>query len=194
MNSETSSIIFTESQIQLAVGELSRSISAWVKEGHDAGLNLVSVLEGVRLFTRDLVENLKELIPEKEIQIHEVRVKGTDGTFRLKTRQKQGSFPNRQTLIPGPILLVDDLVDSGMTLQMLRQELENLPSGEIKTAVLIRKFGSAGGPVDFCGCELGLSEESLAQKGLKDYWLFGYGMDLDGAQRELKYIGWIEIR
>ena len=93
-----------------------------------------------------------------------------------------------------PILLVDDLVDSGLTLQLLYKELNALKAGPVKTAVLIRKFGGASGSVDFCGFDLGWSKESLAGRGLKDCWLYGYGMDLNGHQRELRHIGQLEIR
>jgi hypoxanthine-guanine phosphoribosyltransferase len=99
---------------------------------------------------------------------------------------EQGLLP------PYPTLIVDDLVDSGKTLAFLKGRLTG--TGEIKTAVLIRKFGEESGPVDFCGFDLNLDREALAQKGLADYWLFGYGMDLDGAQRELDHIGWVGIR
>jgi hypoxanthine-guanine phosphoribosyltransferase len=33
-----------------------------------------------------------------------------------------------------------------------------------------------------------LNPEALAQKGFKDCWFYGYGMDLDSQKRELKQV------
>jgi hypoxanthine-guanine phosphoribosyltransferase len=49
-------------------------------------------------------------------------------------------------------------------------------------------------PVDFCGLDLNLDREDLRRQGLKDRWLYGYGMDLDGRQRELDWVGSVEIK
>ncbi len=156
--------------------------------------NLISVMEGAKPFARDLVANLKKIAPELEIKAHEVRIKGTDGKSPLETREWQSGSLDGAGLSKTPVLIVDDLVDSGKTLLMLKEKVIALGVAEVKTAVLIRKFGAASGPVDFLGFDLNLNHATLAPKGLKDYWLFGYGMDLDGRYRELDYIGWVEIR
>jgi hypoxanthine-guanine phosphoribosyltransferase len=215
MNDPSKSVVFDRVQIQKTVERLAGEVTLWL-EGTDAkGLNLVSILEGARPFTRDLSALLKKRRPDLRIQVHEVRVKGTDGTTLLKDRQLQSPFPTAENLRPYPLLIVDDLVDSGLTLKLLKQEMENLKGGPVKTVVLIRKFGerSASGlrlqaethglgvpvpdgnrfNVDFCGFELDLDLKELAAKGLKDYWLYGYGMDLDGRQRDLDHIGWVAI-
>lgn len=151
-------------------------------------------MEGAKPFARDLVANLGKILSALEVKVHEVRIKGTDGKSLLETREWQGSGLDPATLKSAPVLIVDDLVDSGKTLQMLKEKVLVLGVLEVKTAVLIRKFGDASGPVDFVGFDLNLDHSTLSQKGLKDYWLFGYGMDLDGQYRELDYVGWVEIR
>ncbi len=193
MSNHIRTAVFNHAQIQQAIQGMAGDISAWIKGTPEKGLNLVSVLEGARPFTRDLTACLNELIPEIEIFIHEVRVKGTEGTNLLKQRHWVGGGLESRTIGNYPTLLVDDLVDSGLTLKTLKDEIVALRVKEVKTAVLIRKFGEASGPVDFCGFDLNLDRETLSRKGLKDYWLFGYGMDLDGKQRELDSIGWMEI-
>ncbi len=82
---------------------------------------------------------------------------------------------------------------AGSTLKLLKEALVALKAGPVKTAVLIRKFGQASGSVDFGGFELDWSHEKLAQKGLKDCWLYGYGMDLNGHQRDLRHIKTLNI-
>jgi hypoxanthine phosphoribosyltransferase len=187
-------IIFNRAQIQQAVQGMAGEISAWIRGSSAKGLNLVSVLEGARPFTRDLKSQLEKLVPKTEIFTQEVRIKGTDGTSLLKERQWQEGQIDPKAIQSNPTLLVDDLTDSGLTLRILKAELLSLGAKEVKAAVLLRKFGETSGPVDFCGFDLNLNRKDLTAKGLKDYWLFGYGMDLDGKQRELDEIGWVEIR
>ncbi len=193
MSDMARNILFNQTQIGQAIQGIAGEISNWIRPKPGKLLNLVSILEGARPFTRDLTKQLQKLIPEKEILIHEIRMKGTDGTNLLKERQwLEGQF-NPEVLQAYPTLLVDDLVDSGLTLKTLKTQLFSMGAPEIKTAVLIRKFGNASGDVDFCGFDLNLNRETLSEMGLKDYWLFGYGMDLDGQQRELEQIGWVEV-
>jgi hypoxanthine phosphoribosyltransferase len=194
MTEPLQTIVFNRAQIQQVVQGMAGEIAAWIKESPARGLNLVSVLEGARPFTRDLRAQLEKLVPETGIFIQEVRIKGTDGTSLLKERQWMERHMDPEAIQANPVLLVDDLMDSGLTLKILKAELLALGAREVKTAVLLRKFGETSGPVDFCGFDLNLSREELAQKGLKDYWLFGYGMDLNGRQREWEDIGWVEIK
>src|SRR5581483_7068699 len=161
MNKKPFEIIYTSTQVQEAVNDIAQDIVAWVGGLPVRALNLVSVLEGARPFTRDLTARLEELLPGLELTIHEVRIKGTDGTTLLKDRQWQEGRLDRQDIQKHPVLIVDDLVDSGLTLETLRRELASLGAEEIKTAVLIRKYGQTGGRVDFCGFELDLNPEAL---------------------------------
>ena len=194
MKSPNSEVIFDKKAIQSKVKRIARKIVSWFRTKNEETLNLVSVLEGARPFTRDLVKNLKKLIPKVQIKIHEIRVIGTKGAKLLKNRKWQMVTLDRKAIRHFPVLIVDDLVDSGLTLQTLKKEIQRLGAPEVKTAVFLKKYKSHGGPVDFCGIELGLNHKKLARKGIKDYWLFGYGMDLNGRHRKSKEIGWVEIR
>lgn len=193
MDETPQKLVFTKAQIQEAVERLAKEIAFWTEDSGVKGLNLVSILKGAKPFTRDLSAALKKRMPSLGLKFHEVHVKGTDGTKLLKDRQLQSSFPTAEVLGADPLLIVDDLVDSGLTLKLLKREMELLSPGPVKTAVLIRKFDQAGS-IDFCGFDMGLDLRVLAEKGIKDYWLYGYGMDLDGSQRDLDYIGWVAIK
>ncbi len=62
----------------------------------------------------------------------------------------------------------------------------------IKAAVLINKYIGSHVNADFIGLNLGLNKNELITKGIDDYWLFGYGMDLDGQYKDIEHIGWVE--
>jgi hypoxanthine phosphoribosyltransferase len=74
------------------------------------------------------------------------------------------------------VLLVEDVIDRGLTLAALQAELNRIPVAELRTAVLVSKAGEASGVrphVDYVGLETGT-----------DY-LFGCGMDYKGYWRNL---------
>lgn len=74
------------------------------------------------------------------------------------------------------ILLVEDVVDRGVTLAAAQAEIGRVGAAELRTAVLVRKASYADGPrpkVDYVGLEAG-----------SDY-LFGCGMDYKGYWRNL---------
>jgi hypoxanthine phosphoribosyltransferase len=194
MSAPTQTILFDKKAIQTQVVRIAKRIAIWFRKKKVKTLNLVSVLEGARPFTKDLVRGLKRAMPGIRIKIHETQVSGTKGTTLLKTRKWKRRILDEKTLRQFPVLIVDDLVDSGLTLETLRKEIVGLDAPEVKTAVFIQKYKTYQGPLDFCAIKLGLDHKALAKKGIKDHWLYGYGMDLDGKHRGLKEIRRIEIR
>jgi len=187
-------VFFTESQIQSAVDQLSRSVLAWLKENKTKTLNVISILEGARPLTEDMAACLQRIAPEIRVKIFETRMKGTDGHQNLLADRVQEGSLDFEALCLHSVLIVDDLVDSGLTLKKLKDQLLAKGIEDVKTAVLIRKFGAESGPVDFLGFDLNLDLQTLAQKGFKDCWLYGYGMDLDGQQRDIPGVEGVYIR
>jgi len=186
--------IYRTDEIQSAVAGIVRSIVAWADPSDPRPLDVVSVLEGAGPFTRDLLRELERLRPDLPVRVHGVRARATEGRGLLESRQWDRAALEAADLGGGKVLVVDDLVDSGKTLAALRGALVEAGVQEIKTAVLVRKFGEESGPVDFCGFDLKLDRKRMGSQGIKDYWLYGYGMDENGGARELDHIGWVEVR
>lgn len=186
--------LYTAAEIQEAIGWIASRVLAWLEMEKIPSLRVLSVLEGARPFTRDLVTSLRRGQAGPRVMVYEVRVKGTQGTQLLEGRELDLEGLDLQAFQGAPVLIVDDLADSGGTLLTLKDELKKAGAGEVRTAVLIRKWGTQSVPVDFCGLDLDLDREVLAGQGLKDRWLYGYGMDLDGRQRDLDHIGSIDIK
>jgi hypoxanthine phosphoribosyltransferase len=194
MNLNFRKIILTRDQIQATIRRLAAVILRWVAKTDAPGLNVICVLEGAKPFTEDLVKVFQDLKPGLKVKIHPLSSRGTAGHQLLKGRELGGERLDWETLKMDPVLIVDDLLDSGKTLAAIQEKLAAKGVTDFKTAVLIRKYADSPVPVDFCGFHLDLNREELAAQGLKDYWLFGYGMDLDGKFRELDQVAWVEIR
>ena len=77
------------------------------------------------------------------------------------------------------ILIVDDVLDSGVTLKNVKAELLRLGAAEVVTAVAVDK--PEGRRVPFVADYVGLVSPDL--------FLVGYGMDADEVYRNLPYIG-----
>ncbi|MGE5769964.1 MAG: hypoxanthine-guanine phosphoribosyltransferase [Betaproteobacteria bacterium] len=76
------------------------------------------------------------------------------------------------------VLVVDDILDEGITLAAVKESLKRLGAAEVLVAVLADKASGKAKPVraDFAGLEV------------PDRFVFGFGMDVDGAWRNLPAI------
>lgn len=193
-SSPQDSLVYSAFQVQDAVVRVAKEVFEWLRRSQLTQLRLISVLEGARPFTRDLVAALRKEAPDRRFMVYEVKVKGTSGTSLLEGRNLDLDGLDLQAFQGIPTLIVDDLADSGKTLSLLKKELLEAGAQEVRTAVLIRKWGPQSVPLDFCGLDLNLDARSLEQQGLRDRWLYGYGMDLDGRQRDLDWVGSVEIK
>ena len=79
------------------------------------------------------------------------------------------------------VLVVEDIIDSGHTLQYLYQVLKGRNPASLRSCILVRKQrGEVDFPIDYLGFEI------------PDVWVVGYGLDLAENHRTLPYIA--EIR
>lgn len=76
------------------------------------------------------------------------------------------------------VLVVDDILDEGLTLAAVKDSLLRLGAAEVLLAVFTDKLNGKEKPIsaDFCGLTV------------PDRFVFGYGMDVDGAWRNLPAI------
>lgn len=77
-----------------------------------------------------------------------------------------------------PVLLIDDILDEGITLQMIKEECRTLGASAVRTAVLARKLHDRNNEVqaDYVGLEV------------EDRYVFGCGMDYKDYFRNLTAI------
>jgi hypoxanthine phosphoribosyltransferase len=157
--------------IRARLDELAKQIA---RDYGDARLALVCIAEGARRFADDLLARLaaRGLRPER-IDVHARRSAGTT----LGPVTVESFDPDR--LEGRDVLVLDDIADEGAT---LRAVLEIAALGEprsLRTAVLVDKRERRREAVrlDYVGFPIARG------------WVVGYGMDLDGAYRELDWIG-----
>ncbi len=76
------------------------------------------------------------------------------------------------------VLVIDDILDEGITLAAVKESLTRLGAAEVLLAVFTDKLNGKEKPIsaDFCALTV------------PDRFVFGYGMDVDGAWRNLPAI------
>lgn len=168
------SVLIPERKIRRRVVELARQISA---EYEGAGeLLLVGVLRGCFIFLSDLARLLT--VPRR-VDFMALAAYGPDavpsGAVRL--------IMDLRTDIAGKhVLIVEDIVDSGNTLEYLLKTLLPRNPASLKTCVLLRKRDCLEKDVmiDYLGFDI------------SDLWVVGYGLDYEDRHRALPYIGVVE--
>lgn len=183
-----SPIVVSKEEIIIIVNKISEQIKDTYK---NEAITIVSILNGARPFTNDLMSRLSEL--GVRFDLHLIRIESTKDNQHLSNIEfifgENNDFHNKN------VLIVDDLIDTGSTIMAVKKNIVKSTPKSIKLCTLLNKFSDTELKADFVGLNLGLLRTNFPlASGVKDYWMFGYGMDLNEQFRDLDFIGWIEKR
>jgi len=174
LDGEKVEVLFTEERLRARIAEMAAAIT-----GDYAGkpLKLVGVLKGSFMFLADLARAID--LPVKVDFIGTTSYQGTktSGVVRITNDL---SWP-----IAGEhVLLVEDIVDTGLTMKYLLSNLETRKPASVKVCALLQKPSRAK------------VEVPIAYKGFEipDSFVVGYGLDWDGRFRNLPFIGVLRER
>ncbi|MEK9660116.1 MAG: hypoxanthine phosphoribosyltransferase, partial [Chloroflexota bacterium] len=160
--------LFSEDQVRTRVAELGRQLA---REYADKDPVVIGVLRGVVVFMADLVRQMD--IP-LQMEFMEISHYGEERTRTIDVLRDVG------TDIKGRhVIVVEDIVDTGLTLRYLLEYLQNRGPASLKVCTLLDKRARrvANITVDYVGFEVG------------DEFVIGYGLDYGGRYRNLPYIG-----
>ena len=164
-------VLISEDDIRQRVDELAAQISSDYDGKGD--IVLVGVLKGSFIFLADLARRLTipRIIEFIAVSSYGKGSKST-GAVRL-VMDVRGNIEGRH------VLIVEDIVDTGHTLEYLMGILESHRPASIRTCALVHKAESAEVDVeiDYTGFSIG------------DEWVVGYGLDYAERDRTLPYIG-----
>lgn len=169
MQDDIQSILLGEAQIQSRLDELAAEIQQ-VYTGQD--LTVVGVLTGSVMFVADLLKRLPIPLRLDNIGISSYRG-GTRATDELViTKELRLDVRGRE------VLVIDDILDSGATLQRLRALLGSLGPRRVRCCVFLEKERSRPKPItaDFVAFRI------------PDRFVVGYGLDYQERYRNLPYV------
>ena len=167
-----SGVLISEEQIQARVAEMAAQIRADFPDN----VHIIAVLKGAFIFMSDLVRHIEGSVSLDFMAVSSY-AKGTttSGEVRL--------LKDLDYALDGKdVLIVEDIVDSGLTLAYLRDVLRARNPRVLRTACLLSKPSrrQVDVKVEYVGFTI------------EDHFVVGYGLDYAEQFRNLPYIGLIE--
>ena len=170
MRDDIARILISEQELQQKVKDLSRIIT---NDYIGKNLMLICVLKGGIMFVTDLMKNIT--IP---VQIDFMAISSygmsttTSGVVRI--------LKDLETEVVGKdLLIVEDIVDSGLTLKYLKEMLLSRNPNSIKICTILDK--PEGRQVDVKADYVGFN--------IPDEFVVGYGLDYAEKYRNLPFVG-----
>lgn len=170
MQGDIERILYHETTILSRLDEMAHAIA---KDYEGKDLTVVSILNGSFIFMADLLRRIP--LP---LQIDSWSVSSYHGT------KSQGQILFRQQHIADVrgrhVLLLDDILDSGLTLRAIKERLANeADAASIRSCVLLRKSvaRAEATEADYVGFDI------------PNEFVVGYGLDYNEQYRNLPYIG-----
>ena len=175
------SVLLTEEEIQARVAELGAQIGIDYRDlaaesGQD--LLLITVLKGAVLFVTDLARTIP--LPT-QFEFMAVSSYGSStsssGVVRI-LKDLDRDIHDRD------VLIVEDVVDSGLTLSWLMRNLTTRHPRSLRVCTLLRKPDALGAnaEINYVGFDI------------PNDFVVGYGLDYDERYRDLPYIGTLDPR
>lgn len=138
---------------------------------------IVGILKGAWIFMADLVRKIKDVDMECSFLSAESYVgKETTGKVELKLDLLQTNLSDWH------VLLIEDIVDTGLSLAYIKEVLEKRKPKSLRICALLDKptRRKVDVKIDYVGFQI------------EDKFVVGYGLDYNQRFRNLPYIGYIE--
>lgn len=161
-------LLFTEQEVQLALQKIAASLNQQFFSQYPL---VLAVMGGAVVFAGQLLPLLKFPLEFDYLQVSRYGDAQQGGQLRWKVAPT--------TAVSGRVVLVvDDILDEGETLTAIQQRLLNMGASQVFLVVMVNKNRSRDLPIraDFVGLSV------------PDRFVFGYGMDIQGAWRNLPAI------
>lgn len=159
---------FTTEQIQKKVKELADRISA---DYEGKNLLAIGILKGAFMFYSDIVRMIKVPLSVDFIVASSYLKTNTTGEVKIY-------YDIREEIKDKDVLLIEDIADSGITLNYIRERVLARTPKSLKICVLLDKKGRriVDVPLDYVGFDI------------PNEYMVGYGLDYDDKFRNLPYI------
>ncbi len=164
-------VLVSREEIAARIKELAEEISRDTPIGET--LIVMGVLKGCFIFMADLVREL-----DREVRIDFIQV-GSYGSGQQSSGVVSLKKDHEVEIEGQHVLLVEDIVDSGLTLKHLVELLKQRRPASLRVVALLRKPEAVvhQAPVDYLGFEI------------ENTFVVGYGLDHDERHRELPFVG-----
>jgi hypoxanthine phosphoribosyltransferase len=174
---DIASVLITEQQINEKIRDLAKQISDdYPERGARDDLVLVAVLKGAVMFMTDLSRALNVPVQMEFMAVSSYgSATSSSGVVRI-LKDLDRDIAGRH------VLIVEDIIDSGLTLSWLLKNLESRSPASLEVCTLLRKPDAVKVevPVRYVGFEI------------PNEFVVGYGLDYAERYRDLPYIGTLD--
>ena len=169
MTPDTLQLLFSDKQIEQRIRELAALISA---DYHGRHLVIVGVLKGCFVFLADIIRSL-----DLDLTIDFVQV-ASYGARRESSGVSTLEKDLGTDILGRDVLIVEDIVDTGITLNQIRERILMRSPKSLKICTFLDKKERrvVDVPLDYIGFEI------------PNLFVVGYGLDYDNKFRNLPYI------
>jgi hypoxanthine phosphoribosyltransferase len=166
-------VLLTEDQLRRGVREMAQRIA---RDQQGRQLTIVGVLTGSLVLLADLIRHLEMPLRLGLVEASSYRGNATQpGALQINT-----------ALLPDVrgrhVLLVDDIFDTGQTLDALLAHLRSLLPASLRSAVLLRKLGR----------QQTEAQPDYVAFDIPNEFVVGYGLDYNDLYRNLPYVAALE--
>jgi hypoxanthine phosphoribosyltransferase len=170
VSDELTEILISEEQIQNRIAELARAIEA---DYAGTDVLLVGVLKGAVMVMADLARELKIPVTMDWMAVSSYG-SGTQSSGVVRILKDLDTDLSGRT-----VLIVEDIIDSGLTLSWLLSNLNSRGPASVEICTLLRKPEAARVEIDvkYVGFEI------------PNQFVVGYGLDYDEKYRNLRGVG-----
>jgi hypoxanthine phosphoribosyltransferase len=163
-------VLISEEELALRVQDLGHAIT---EDFQGEELVVICVLKGAFMFCSDLIKKIELPINLEFISL------SSYGDAMVSSGNISMDMDLSTSIKGKNVLIVEDIVDSGLTIKTLMKYLEIREPKEVKLASLLFKPSKNKYPaqIDYLGFEI------------EDKFVVGYGLDYAGRYREIPYIG-----
>jgi len=171
LRADIGEILVSEDQIRVRVAELGRQVSA---DYAGRRLTLVSVLKGSLPFMADLMREIDIPVRIDLMEVSSYGGSSTESTGLVRILKDLSA-----SIAGEEVLLVEDIIDTGLTLNYLLRYLRGKGPSSLRICTLLDKPARrlVEIPVDYTGFTI------------PDQFVVGYGLDYGELYRNLRFVG-----
>jgi hypoxanthine phosphoribosyltransferase len=169
LHPDLAKVIISEEDIRARVEQLAQQISHDYKDVER--VYLVGILKGAFIFLADIARKIS--IPH----IVDFMAVSSYGKTATSTGAVRLMLDLRDPIENEHVIIIEDIVDTGYTLEYLHHTIMGRNPASLKTCVLaIKNRDSLDVPIDYLGFEI------------PDVWVVGYGLDYADTHRTLPFV------
>tara|TARA_R110000744_G_scaffold347453_3_gene452997 strand:+ start:2859 stop:3395 length:537 start_codon:yes stop_codon:yes gene_type:complete len=175
MSKNIKGVLISSGKIKNRVSIIAASISS---DYADQTITVVGVLNGSFVFVSDLIRQISRNV---QVRVRFISL-SSYGDNVISSRNVEITNGEKLSCIDEDVIIVEDIVDTGLTIQTARRLVVSAGARSVRVAALLSKPNLHSQTIDYLGFEI------------PDEFVVGYGLDHAGLYRNLSGIYTLEDR